>query len=59
VRRKYDHFKNQISNTEQFIEYAASKSTMSGRLYEVDCPGRDPIPSQAWLLQELTVFRAM
>lgn len=59
VRRKYNHFQDQISNTEQFIEYAATKSTMSGKLYEVNCPGQDPTPSRDWLLQELKTFRAM
>ena len=57
VRRKYDHFRNKISSTEEFINYSATKSTMSGRLYEVQCPGAEPVPSSAWLLEELEVYR--
>jgi len=57
VRRKYVHFRNKISSTEEFIDYSATKSTMSGRLYEVQCPGAEPVPSSAWLLEELEAYR--
>jgi hypothetical protein len=57
VRRKYDHFRDKISSTEEFIAYSATKSTMSGRLYEVQCPGEEPVPSSEWLLEELEVHR--
>jgi hypothetical protein len=39
------------------IGYSATKSTMSGRLYEVQCPGEEPVPSSEWLLEELEVHR--
>jgi hypothetical protein len=57
VRRKYDHFRDKISSTKEFIAYSATKSTMSGRLYEVQCPGEEPVPSSEWLLEELEVHR--
>ena len=57
VRRKYQHFMKKISSTEEFIEYSASKSTMSGQYYEVRCPGKSPERSQDWLLRELQAFR--
>jgi hypothetical protein len=57
VRRKFDHFRDKISSTEEFIAYSATKSTMSGRLYEVQCPGEEPVPSSEWLLEELEVHR--
>jgi hypothetical protein len=59
VRRKYDHFRDKISSTEEFIGYAATESTMSGRLYEVQCPGEAPVSSSAWLLKELEVYRVL
>ena len=59
VQRKYDYFRDKISSTEEFIGYAATKSTMSGRLYEVQCPGEAPVSSSAWLLKELEVYRVL
>ena len=58
VRRKYAHFKKEISNTEDFIRYSATKSTISGRYYEVLCPGEAPERSQDWLLKELKAYRS-
>ena len=57
VQRKYDHFRDEIHSTEDFIEHAASKSTMSGKPYEVHCPGVQPVRSRDWLLRELWSFR--
>jgi hypothetical protein len=59
VRRKYDYFRDKISSTEDFIGYAATKSTISGRLYEVQCAGAAPVPSSARLLEELKVYRVL
>ena len=59
MRRKYDYFRGEISSTEEFIEYAGTKSTMSGRLYEVLCIGQEPEFSRDWLLEELSVYRSM
>jgi hypothetical protein len=58
VQRKYDYFRDEIGSTEEFIEYAASKSTMSGKPYRVQCPGAQPLPSRDWLLRELRSFRS-
>jgi hypothetical protein len=57
VQRKYDHFRDEIHSTEEFIALAASKSLRSGKPYKVRCPGQDPIPSAAWLERELKAFR--
>ena len=57
VRRKYGHFRGRISRTEDFITYSATKSTMSGKYYEVECPGEQPIRSRDWLLNELQAYR--
>ena len=59
VRRKYNYFRDEISSTEEFIEYAGTKSTMSGRLYEVLCIGQEREFSRDWLLEELSAYRSM
>jgi len=58
VRRKYAHFRKEISSTEDFIRYSATKSTLSSRYYEVQCPGEAPVRSQDWLLKELKAYRS-
>ncbi len=58
VQRKYDYFRNDISSTEEFIELSATKSTMSSKLYRVQCPGEAPQTSRDWLLQELGSYRS-
>lgn len=56
IERKYDYFRNKIKTTEDFIEYSASKSTMSGKDYYVQC-GDELIKTRDWLLTELSNFR--
>lgn len=58
IQQKYDYFKDDISTTEQFIEYSAAKSTMTGRDYLLKCTGQSPIKTRDWLLQELQTYRA-
>jgi hypothetical protein len=58
VQRKYDYFRDKISSTEEFIELSATKSTMSGRQYEVHCPGQPPMVSADWLTRELRDYRS-
>ena len=57
VRRKYDHFRKEIDSTEEFIKYSATKSLMSSKLYQVQCPGQPAVPSRDWLLAELNRYR--
>ncbi len=57
MRRKYNYFRDEISSTEEFIEFAGTKSTRSGRLYEVLCIGQEPEFSRDWLLVELKAYR--
>ncbi|VAW58332.1 hypothetical protein MNBD_GAMMA08-2665 [hydrothermal vent metagenome] len=57
IENKYDYFRDDIKSTEDFIKYAATKSTMSGSYYEVTCPNKKTIKSRDWLLQELKRFR--
>lgn len=58
VRRKYEHFRNKIDSTEDFIRYSATGSLVSGKKYQVQCPGEPPVPSAEWLLEELEVYRS-
>ena len=57
IRKKFDYFESRISTAEEFIEYSATRSTMSGKDYQVHCEGMAVQRSQDWLLQELARFR--
>ncbi len=57
IQKKYKYFKDDITTTEEFIEYSATKSTMSGKYYTIRCPGKKEIRTQDWLLEELKIFR--
>jgi hypothetical protein len=58
IENKYKYFKANIKDTEDFIEYSATKSTMSGDYYMVMCPGKKTIKTQDWLLTELQKYRS-
>jgi len=58
IENKYDYYRGDIQNTEDFIEYSATKSTMSGDYYMVTCPGKKTIKTQDWLLTELQKYRS-
>lgn len=57
IKRKYNHFRDKITTTEEFIEYSGTKSTISGNFYLVYCDESNPVESRDWLLEELTRFR--
>jgi len=57
MNRKYNHFRDKITTTEEFIEYSGTKSTRSGEEYLIYCGTSDPITSKDWLLEELRVYR--
>jgi len=61
LRKKLDYLidKGAVASTEQFIERAATKSSVSGRAYQVRCGGSPPVPSSAWLHSELQALRAV
>ena len=42
---------------EQFIERAASKSSISGRAYQVRCPGQPAQPAATWFKAKLDALR--
>ena len=57
IKRKYDYFKDEIETTEQFIELSATKSTMSGKYYMVQCDDGKQLRTKDWLLNELENYR--
>lgn len=59
LRRKLDYLvdKNAVDSTEQFIERAASKSSRSGKPYQVRCNKQAPVPSSQWLNAQLQKLR--
>ena len=46
-----------LQNAEQFIELAASRSSLSGRAYQVRCGGAATVQSQQWLGDQLKAIR--
>ena len=56
VRSKYDFLAQmgRIGTTKDFIEKAATESSLSGQPYEIKCGGGLPVPSGPWLSDELT-----
>jgi len=57
VRKKYEYFRDKIRSSEDFIEYSASKSTMSGKYYRVFCKDETAVLTRDWLLEELRNYR--
>lgn len=56
IQKKYDHFRDRVKTTEDFIKYAATKSTISGKPYKVRCNGQETRTAD-WLHTELEKFR--
>ena len=57
VRKKYEYFRDKIQTSEDFIEYSATKSTMSGKYYRVFCKDKTAALTRDWLLEELRNYR--
>jgi hypothetical protein len=57
IARKYNYYKDDIKTTEDFIDRSASRSLLSGRSYNVLCPGKEPQLTADWLKEELDRFR--
>jgi hypothetical protein len=60
LRRKLDYLqdKGAVASAEQFIERAASQSSVSGETYQVKCGDNPPVPSGTWLYAELKLLRS-
>ena len=59
LQRKYDYLlkRDMVDSSEQFIERAASRSSMSGKAYKVSCTGTPEQDASAWFLQQLRRLR--
>ena len=59
INKKFQYLikKGLINSTEQFIDQAASESSISGKSYMVKCGESEPIKSSIWFKRELTSFR--
>jgi hypothetical protein len=57
IEKKYDYVRSYVDETEDFIRYAATESSISGRKYHVICGDRK-LTSADWLHGELQRYRA-
>ncbi|MCS4233322.1 YfeK family protein [Stenotrophomonas sp. BIGb0135] len=59
LQRKYDYLlkKDKVDTAEQFIERAASQSSMSGKPYRIACPGQPEQAAAVWFGARLTALR--
>jgi hypothetical protein len=57
MRLKYRRGKRYATTAELFIERLASKSSFSGKLYAIECPGSAAVPSGDWLSARLEEYR--
>ncbi len=60
LRDKYDYLaaRDLIATTEDFIERAATRSSLSGQAYEVKCGDHAAVASGRWLRDTLAHLRA-
>jgi hypothetical protein len=58
LRMKYRKGARYVSNADDFINRIASKSSWSGKPYQIVCPGNEPLPSSQWLNDQLSQHRA-
>lgn len=59
LQRKYRALQQraEVISAEQFIAQAATRSSLSGRPYQVQCPGQTVQGSGEWLLKKLQQLR--
>lgn len=55
---EYIEGKSTVQSTEQFIELAASRSSLSSEPYQVKCAGNPQVESRLWLTEQLSIIRA-
>jgi Family of unknown function (DUF5329) len=49
--------RDRIRTAEDFIELAATRSSLSGQAYAVRCAGLEPVSSNDWLTEQLHRYR--
>ena len=60
LQDKYDYLRRKalLGTAEDFIRFAATQSSVSGKPYRVKCGASEPRHSAAWLTEELSRHRA-
>ena len=60
LQRKYDYLlkKRLVTTTESFIDLAATKSSISGKPYQVRCGKTAPVSSSSWFKSQLNAVRS-
>ena len=60
LQRKYDYLlkKRLLTTTESFIDLAATKSSISGKPYQVRCGETAPVSSSSWFMSQLNAVRS-
>ena len=56
LQKKYNYIKRRVKKAEDFIKYAASKSSISGKPYMIICYGNEMLSAE-WFQAELDLFR--
>ena len=56
IEKKYKYYQSSIDTAEEFIKRAATKSSLSGKEYQVECDGRKQSTAE-WLSRELDAYR--
>ena len=57
MRRKYEHFRDDIATANDFIRLAASKSLLSRKPYLVRLKDGSTVPTRTWLEEALRAYR--
>lgn len=57
INKKYNHFKDEIKTTEDFIRFSATKSLLTSKVYKIKCEGNELLETSVWLQTELEAFR--
>jgi hypothetical protein len=59
LRQKYEWLatRDRIATAEDFIDKAATKSSLTGRAYQVQCSSAAPLATASWLRTELARYR--
>ena len=56
LRQKLDYGGERLKTAEQFVQYCATKSSMSGKTYQIRLPDGRTVDSGPWLLAQLAEF---
>ncbi len=60
LRDKYDYLaaRGRIKSAEDFIDQAATQSSVSGEAYQIQCEAGPALPSNIWLRTALSNYRS-